>query len=96
MQREWSVARYGTLEAFGPHLGRTALAMGLEQAKQLVFLSDGLAANWQICMDHFPDALRILDFYHASEWQRQGGGQLQVRGGQTVQGKWDALEEDGQ
>jgi len=67
VQREWRVARYGTLEAFGLHLGRTALAMGLERAEQLVFLSDGLAANWQICLDHFPDALQILDFYHASE-----------------------------
>lgn len=67
LQREWTVARYGTLQAFGLHLGRTALAMGLEKAKQTVFLSDGLAANWQICLDHFPDALQILDFYHASE-----------------------------
>lgn len=67
VQREWTVARYGTLQAFGLHLGRTGLALGLEKAKRLVFLSDGLPANWQICLDHFPDALQILDFYHASE-----------------------------
>ena len=67
VHKEWTVARYGTLEAFGFHLGRTALAMGLEKAKKLVFLSDGLRANWQICFDHFPGALQILDFYHASE-----------------------------
>ena len=51
---EWSVARYGKLESFGLHLGRTALAMGLEGAKKIIFLSDGLKANWQICYDHFP------------------------------------------
>jgi hypothetical protein len=67
VQQEWTVGRYGTLEAFGIHLGRTGLAMGLEKAKKLVFLSDGLAANWQICLDHFPEAVQILDFYHASE-----------------------------
>ena len=64
---EWSVARYGKLESFGLHLGRTALAMGLERAKKIVFLSDGLKANWQICFDHFPGAIKILDFYHATE-----------------------------
>ena len=61
------MARYGTLESFGLHLGRSGLAMGLERAKKLVFLSDGLRANWQICFDHFPGALQILDFYHVSE-----------------------------
>ena len=67
MEKEWTVARYGRMEAFGVHLGHTGLAMGVEKAKKLVFLSDGLRANWQICLDHFPGALQILDFYHASE-----------------------------
>ena len=64
---EWSVARYGRLESFGLHLGRSGLAMGMEGAQKVVFLSDGLRANWQICFDHFPGAIQILDFYHASE-----------------------------
>jgi hypothetical protein len=67
LTEEWSVARYGTLESFGLHLGRTALAMGLEGAGKVIFLSDGLKANWQICFDHFPGAIKILDFYHASK-----------------------------
>ena len=67
VEKEWTVARYGTMAAFGLHLGRTGLAMGVEKARRLVFLSDGLRANWQICLDHFPGALQILDFYHASE-----------------------------
>jgi hypothetical protein len=65
--QEWTVARYGKLEAFGWHLGRTAMALGQEKAAQVVFLADGLHANWQICFDHFPGALQILDFYHAVE-----------------------------
>lgn len=67
VEKEWTVARYGSMEAFGHHPGRTGLAMGVEKAKKLIFLSDGLRANWQICLDHFPDALQILDFYSASE-----------------------------
>jgi hypothetical protein len=64
---EWTVARYRRMEAFGLHLGRTALALGQENAAKVVFLSDGLLPNWQICYDHFPGALHILDFYHAAE-----------------------------
>lgn len=64
---EWSVARYEPMAAFGQHLGRAGLRMGVEKAGQVVFLSDGLPANWQICMDHFPGATEILDFYHAAE-----------------------------
>lgn len=41
--------------------------MGVEKAEKLVFLSDGLPVSWQICLDHFPGALQILDFYHAAE-----------------------------
>lgn len=64
---EWTVSRYESMAAFGLHLGRAGLRMGVERAEQVVFLSDGLQANWQICLDHFPGATEILDFYHASE-----------------------------
>jgi hypothetical protein len=67
VEKEWTVTQYGAMEAFGLHLGRTGLAMGVEKANKLIFLSDGLRANWQICFDHFPAAVQILDFYHASE-----------------------------
>jgi hypothetical protein len=63
----WTVSRYEPMEAFGQHLGRAGLRLGLEKAGEVVFLSDGLPANWQICLDHFPAAVEILDFYHAAE-----------------------------
>lgn len=64
---ERTVARYGTLESFGRHPGRTALASGQENAQEVVFLADGLHANWQIYYDQFLGALQILDFYQAAE-----------------------------
>jgi len=67
LDAQWSVSRYGSMESFGLHLGRSGLAMGMGCARKVVFLSDGLKANWQICFDHFPGAIQILDFYHASE-----------------------------
>jgi hypothetical protein len=32
-----------------------------------VFLGDGASSNWNIATTHFPDAIMILDFYHASQ-----------------------------
>lgn len=32
-----------------------------------IFLGDGAPCNWTIAAEHFPDAIPILDFFHASE-----------------------------
>ena len=41
VEKEWTVGRYGTLDAFGMHLGRAGLAMGMERAERVTFLSTG-------------------------------------------------------
>jgi hypothetical protein len=42
--------------------------MGVEKTNKLVFLSDIIQANWQICIDHFPGALQIRpDFLPAHQ-----------------------------
>lgn len=38
---------------------------GSDQAAELVVLADGLGYNWRIAEEYFPEALQILDFYHA-------------------------------
>jgi hypothetical protein len=40
---------------------------GSDQASELVVLADGLGYNWRIAEEYFPEALQILDFYHALE-----------------------------
>jgi hypothetical protein len=40
---------------------------GSDQAAELVVLADGLAYNWRIAAEYFPEALQILDFYHVLE-----------------------------
>jgi hypothetical protein len=40
---------------------------GSDQATELVVLADGLGYNWRIAEEQFPEALQILDFYHALE-----------------------------
>lgn len=64
---QWTGARYGSSIGFSEHVRQAALKMGQLNADRVVFVADGLPINWQIQMDHFPGAICILDFYHASE-----------------------------
>ena len=60
----------GTLEDshhHGPQLRAEALRRGSAKAPQTVFLGDGAAWVWELARIHFPDAVPLLDFDHASE-----------------------------
>ncbi|MFN0125776.1 MAG: ISKra4 family transposase [Verrucomicrobiales bacterium] len=48
-------------------LRQEAWRRGLGRADQVVYLGDGAAWVWENCRLNFPDAVEILDFYHASE-----------------------------
>jgi hypothetical protein len=52
---------------FGPQVRQAALARGLAQARQTLFLGDGAPWVWEIARTCFPQAAQILDYYHASE-----------------------------
>ncbi len=48
-------------------LHQEAHRRGLDRAKRVVFIGDGAAWVWENARQTFPDAIEILDFYHASE-----------------------------
>jgi hypothetical protein len=52
---------------FGSRIYSEAFVRGLDQARRVVILSDGAAYNKTIAQTHFPDALHIIDLYHARE-----------------------------
>ena len=54
-------------EDYGWELYRAAEGMGLRQAKRTIVLGDGAAWIWNIAEFHFPDAVQIVDWYHATE-----------------------------
>src|SRR3989304_6636619 len=65
--------------AFGIRLYAEALGRGLERAEEVVILGDGAHWIWELAKEHFPEAVQILDFWHASEWvwkaaEGAGGG----------------------
>ena len=61
------VSTFGSIEEFGPLLRQEAIRRGLALAMQVVLLIDaatGLANMGRLC---FPNAIQIVDFYHALE-----------------------------
>jgi hypothetical protein len=54
-------------EHFGKKLYVLALRRGLKTACEVVFIGDGARWIWKLASYHFPEAIHIVDFYHAAE-----------------------------
>lgn len=55
-------------ETFGRHLYVTGLERGADRADELVFVADGAQWIWNLVEEHFPKAVQIVDWYHATEY----------------------------
>jgi hypothetical protein len=66
-EKKHYVARRSKAEDFGKLLYSLAVAHGLAQAQQVVALGDGAAWIWRLVAEHFPEAVQIVDIYHARE-----------------------------
>jgi hypothetical protein len=55
------------VESFGDQVYSAAFARGVEKAGEVVALGDGASWIWRSFAHHYPKAVEILDFYHASE-----------------------------
>ncbi len=65
-----STTYVGAIESstlFGWRIYAEALRRGLEQAKEVIALTDGARYNRTIVQTHFPDAVHIVDLFHAYE-----------------------------
>jgi hypothetical protein len=53
------------------HLGKKLYVLsarrGLKTAQEVVFIGDGAQWVWKLARHHFPEAVQIVDFYHALE-----------------------------
>jgi hypothetical protein len=61
------VGSFENAETFGLRVRHEALRRGSGRAKQIVFLGDGALWIWELKRVNFPEALEILDLYHALE-----------------------------
>lgn len=65
------VAGLESSHLFGERLYHEARQRGLDHAQRVVVLTDGAAYNKSIVQTHFPNALHIIDLYHAREHLHQ-------------------------
>lgn len=63
----WTGGRYGPRSEFERYVHQAGLRYGQLQARQVVFIADGAKHNWDLQLNNFPDAVAILDVYHALE-----------------------------
>jgi len=56
-----------TAEEFGKRIYREALRRGWSCAKKKVVIGDGAEWIWNVVAEHFPNAIQIVDLYHARQ-----------------------------
>lgn len=56
-----------TVEEFGPRIAAEAVRRGLHRARTVIVLGDGAPWIWNVAAAHFPEAIHIVDLYHARE-----------------------------
>ncbi|MBC8061148.1 MAG: ISKra4 family transposase [Clostridiaceae bacterium] len=61
------VAYLGTAEEFKKMLWASAVKNGCLNVEQIIFIGDGAQWIWNMVDELFPDAEKILDFYHFTE-----------------------------
>jgi len=70
LRDEDSTSYTGAIEdaaAFGPRLFHEAWRRGWNRARRKVVLGDGAAWIWNLSHQYFPNAIEIVDLYHARE-----------------------------
>lgn len=55
-------------ESFGKLLWATGCQRQAQLAQELIFLGDGAEWIWNLVQEHYPEAVQIVDWFHASEY----------------------------
>jgi len=55
-------------QTFGELLWASGLQRKADQAVELIFIADGAAWIWRLVEQYFPDAVQIVDWFHACEY----------------------------
>jgi hypothetical protein len=55
-------------QTFGELLWASGLQRNADQAVELIFIGDGAAWIWRLVEQYFPDAIQIVDWFHACEY----------------------------
>lgn len=91
------VAYLGSAEEFKKMLWAAAVRNGIEEVKEVVIIGDGATWIWNMADELFPEAIRILDYYHFNEHVHECGkviyGDDEVNKARWVRGIIDKINE---
>ncbi len=62
-----TIATMEKSEKFGELVYLEAVRRGLRRAGKIVFVADGAVWIWNLVAHHFPEAIEIVDWYHATQ-----------------------------
>lgn len=62
-----SIATMDRCDDFGKYLYLEAIRRGERNAGKVVFVADGALWIWNLVAEHFPDAIEVVDWYHATQ-----------------------------
>lgn len=65
------IAYYTSLEpseTFGDLLWATGVHHQVDRSSELIFVCDGAAWIWKLVTQHFPNAVQVVDWYHACQY----------------------------
>ena len=54
-------------EQFGKLLWATGIQHQVDAYEEIIFVSDGAVWIWNLVQKYFPNAVQIVDWYHANE-----------------------------
>jgi hypothetical protein len=103
MRQRAYVAGQMDMPALGWQIRTLAAQWNAGAYSEVVFVADGAPCNWNLACTHFPKALLILDFFHASEhlWElsralyKQQDAQDKALGERWVEARLESLKAEG-
>lgn len=84
----------GTVNEFAPAMWGLAVERQVPQAAEVAVVADGADWIWNLATDLFPDAVQIVDWYHANEHLAAAAEALQPADADAARGWREARQAD--
>jgi hypothetical protein len=68
LRKEYVSTLAGGIERFREQFDGAMLKMGVMGAEEVIFIGDGAEWIWRFKADYYPEAIEILDWYHAKDY----------------------------
>lgn len=83
----------GNVAEFAPALWALAVARQVPQAANVAVVADGADWIWNLAADLFPDAVQVVDWYHATEYLAHAAEKLYPSDTEAAQ-RWQKARRD--